>query len=64
MEERTYNTYGTIPKAIRQNRRNSAIIDISNTHMDDRALVGLAHVWQWKVAELSFHYGEKAPRLL
>ena len=40
------NTYVTIPIAIRQNRRNRAIIDISNTHMDDRALVGLAHVWQ------------------
>ena len=44
--ENTNNTYGTIPKSIRHIRRNRAIIDISNTHMDDRALVGLTHVWQ------------------
>ena len=65
MEERTNNTYVTIPKAIRQIRRNRAVIDISNTHMDDRALVGrLGTCMAMKVAELSVHYGEKALRLL
>jgi hypothetical protein len=32
--------------------------------MDDRALVGLAHVWQWKVAELSFPYAKKSSTLI